>query len=226
MAILPSARGHGDSQIDVVAPAHHLHLHASWQLHVHDVSLQVAHRPIHEFSLIVVCHDAQARNQVEGAEAREDHLVVKGDLAILHRPNSKHVALHEGTADGHGVCCCQAVGEGRRLVAALDLNISTLDDPLDALAVKVCMALVEGVDVRVTPDLACAWGQAPARAWWLLSVGAAPRLLGCRPNLPGVAIEGRCAPGQLRVGSTAPLLLRRCPHLQGVTVERRHCCDG
>merc|ERR1719215_529382 len=101
------------------------------------------------------------------------------------------MALHEGTADGDRVRGRQAISEGRRFVAALDRNVGALDDPLDALAVEVRVALVEGVDVRVAPDLARAWRSRrhpAARSRWLLCVGAAPLLLGRRPHLPGIAV--------------------------------------
>merc|ERR1719215_1940815 len=138
------------------------------------------------------------------------------------------MALHEGTADGDRVRGRQAISEGRRFVAALDRHVGALDNPLDTLTVEVRVALVEGVDVGIAPDLARAWRsrrQAPARARWLVCVGTAPLLLGRRPCLPGIAIVLRRRRRRRRRRATlaslaaAIALLGEGPHLRIVVSQ-------
>mmetsp|Transcript_102246 Transcript_102246/g.264748 ORF Transcript_102246/g.264748 Transcript_102246/m.264748 type:complete len:219 (+) Transcript_102246:510-1166(+) len=181
MAVLASDGWHTDPDVDVVRPAHHLdvELHG-WELHVHDVPVQVALRRVHEVALGIISDVAQACSIERRGKLGKHNVVVPSDLAILHRSHFQHVPLQEGPTHSDRLRGGQAVGEGRCLVARLHVDLRALHEPLDPLAIEVRVAVVKGNDVRVSPDEALV-GQGGRCRTALALVLAAPSFFRSRP---------------------------------------------
>mmetsp|Transcript_43374 Transcript_43374/g.139402 ORF Transcript_43374/g.139402 Transcript_43374/m.139402 type:complete len:303 (+) Transcript_43374:272-1180(+) len=127
---------HGDPDIEVVGPAHHLQVQMPRMVNVQNVLSQRPLGIIHEFALAVVLQSQRAARVLIG-EGCQNLLAIARDLPIVHRPHRKHVPLHERATQGHLVCRGGVVREGRVEVPDLDADLGALHQPELTLFVEV-----------------------------------------------------------------------------------------
>mmetsp|Transcript_47830 Transcript_47830/g.137740 ORF Transcript_47830/g.137740 Transcript_47830/m.137740 type:complete len:226 (-) Transcript_47830:696-1373(-) len=103
-AVLPTARGHRDADVDVIRPAKHLNMHAVGKIHVDDVLLQISVRHVHRGTHVVVAQGRDARQGVRRRKGRQDLMAIHEDPAVvLHGLHNDLVAMKERPADGDGM---------------------------------------------------------------------------------------------------------------------------
>mmetsp|Transcript_30779 Transcript_30779/g.88907 ORF Transcript_30779/g.88907 Transcript_30779/m.88907 type:complete len:413 (-) Transcript_30779:13-1251(-) len=214
--------GHRDLDVQVVGPAHHLHVHTQREPHVHNVLLQVVHAVVDGNALRVVHNLAGTAWQVELAELPKDGIAVELDATPVHRPHLDPVVVNERPADENIVDRREAFGELRRVVLSLDGDLRAFHQPEDALGDEGHLRPVEGLQMRISPHGARLPLPLRHRRGWhrpglaLLAtstrIGAAPLLFGVRPLLwphveVGLAIIVAALVGVL----AAPSLFRGTP---------------
>mmetsp|Transcript_67594 Transcript_67594/g.194221 ORF Transcript_67594/g.194221 Transcript_67594/m.194221 type:complete len:346 (-) Transcript_67594:12-1049(-) len=146
---------HGDPDIEVVGPAHHLQVQMPRMVNVQNVLSQRPLGIIHEFALAVVLQSQRPARVLIG-EGCQNLLAIARDLPIVHRPHRKHVPLHGRATQGHLVCRGGVVREGRVEVPDLDADLGALHQPELTLFVEVWERVIEGLDVWVAPQEAIA----------------------------------------------------------------------